>query len=415
MRAAIITIGDEILIGQITDTNSQYIANQLEKIGITVTEIISISDNHHHIIQTFYKYQNKFDLVVITGGLGPTKDDVTKKTLCEYFEDKFIRNPEVTKQVDYLFRDVLKKEPTQVNYDQALVPSKATILFNEFGTAPGMWMKKESTVFVSLPGVPYEMRGIVDNYLIPKLVKEFDRPYIVHKTFLTVGEGESSIAERIENWEENLPDYLKFAYLPKPGSVRLRLTGRHTDIDFLNQSIDEATQSLMPYIKDIFVGLDDDISLVEKIQLIMISKQYTLSTAESCTGGSIASQITSVAGSSGYYNGSIVCYDTMLKTDFLNVNQKTIDTHSVVSTQVALEMAHGIKNQFKTTFGIATTGNAGPSKKESDALVGTVCIAIVGPNIEFVEQYNFGQPREKVIQRAVNKAFEVLYKEIIKN
>ncbi len=414
MKAVIVTIGDEILIGQITDTNSGYIAQQLEKIGIQVHQMLSISDDAQQITQTLHGFLNAIDLVIMTGGLGPTKDDITKKTLCDFFNDHFIRNQAVETQVNHLFINVLGKQPAQVNLDQALVPSKAEVLFNQYGTAPGIWMQKEETIYVSMPGVPYEMKGIVDNHLIPKLVTTFQRPYTIHKTFLTLGEGESVIAERLETIEDNLPSFVKLAYLPRPGSVRLRLTARHQNITLLEETIKELTLNILQEIPDIFVGFEEEISLVEKIQQLMVDKNLTLSTAESCTGGAIASEITQVAGSSAYFVGSIVCYDTKIKINHLGVSQKSLDTHNVVSTQVAKEMAWGIKQKFNTNIGIATTGHAGPAKKESDESLGTVCIAVVGDDFEWVEKFNFGQPRQKVINRAVSKAFEMLLKELTK-
>jgi len=415
LKATIVTIGDEILIGQIVDTNSGLIAKSLDKIGIQVAEIISISDNQHHILETFASVQNKVDLVVITGGLGPTKDDITKKTFCEYFNDKLVVNKEVEAHVIELIESVMKRPASQMNKDQALVPSKSEVLFNKVGTAPGMWMKKENTVYISLPGVPYEMKYILENEIIPKLIKEYKRPFILHKTIMTYGQGESLVAERIEDWENNLPDFLKLAYLPAPGRVRLRLTARGTQKELLENTIEENVKSLTKIIGDIIVGFEEDetIEVVLGKQLIKCGK--TISTAESCTGGKIAQTLTSVAGASNYFRGSVVSYATDTKVTVLGVSQQTIDENSVVSSQVAIEMALGIQKIMKTDYAIATTGNAGPSKGDADTDVGTVCIAIATPNGIVVEEFNFGQPREKVIDRTVNKAFELLQKEIFKN
>jgi len=258
MKAAIITIGDEILIGQIVDTNSAFIAKSLDRIGVEIYEMISISDSKQHILETFEKFQNKVDLVLITGGLGPTKDDVTKKTFCDYFGDELIVNKEVEEHVIELIERVMNRKASQINKDQALVPSKCTVLHNKVGTAPGMWMKKENTVFISLPGVPYEMKYLIENEIIPKVVREYKRPYILHKTILTYGQGESLVAERIENWENNLPDFIKLAYLPSPGRVRLRLSAKGTDKEFLETSIAENVISLSKIIGDIIVGYEDD-------------------------------------------------------------------------------------------------------------------------------------------------------------
>ena len=414
MTATIVTIGDEILIGQIVDTNSGYIAKALDKIGIQTLEMLSISDDKQHILDTFASLQNKTDLVIITGGLGPTKDDITKHTFCQYFEDHLIRNQEVETHVIQLIENVMKRPASQINKDQALVPSTCQILFNNVGTAPGMWMQKEQTVFISLPGVPYEMKHIIEQQIIPKLVKEFNRPYIVHKTIMTYGQGESLVAERIENWENNLPEFIKLAYLPAPGRVRLRLTARGTDKAILEQAIQENVNSLAHIISDIIVGYDEDQTIEVMIGKQLVLKNKTLATAESCTGGKIAQVITSVAGSSAYFKGSIVSYATETKINVLGISQELIDTYSVVSKEVATQMALQAKKIMKTDFAIATPGNAAPSKGDANVPVGTVCIAIATPTEIIAEQFDFGQPREKVIDRTVNKAFEMLQKEILK-
>lgn len=415
MKATIVTIGDEILIGQIVDTNSGFIAKSLDKIGVQITEMLSISDDKHHILNTFASLQNKVDLVIITGGLGPTKDDITKKTFCEYFDDVLIENKEVLAHVTELIESVFKRPITQMNRDQALVPSKCEVLFNKVGTAPGMWMKKEETVYISLPGVPYEMKYLVETEIIPKIVREYKRPYILHKTILTYGQGESLVAERIEDWENKLPEFIKLAYLPAPGRVRLRLSARGIDKEILENAIEENVKYLTKIIGDIIVGFDENetIEVVLGQQLARLGK--TISTAESCTGGKIAEVFTSVAGASNYFRGSVVSYATDVKVSVLGVSQETIDRNSVVSSQVATEMALGIQKLMKTDYAIATTGNAGPTKGGADALVGTVFIALATTDKVIVEEFNFGQPREKVIDRTVNKAFEMLQKEILKN
>lgn len=414
MKATIITIGDEILIGQITDTNSGFIAKALEKIGIQVHEMISISDDKSHILETFAKVQNQVDFVIITGGLGPTKDDITKLTLCTYFDDILQLDSEVENHIVELFTK-MNYAVSQVNRDQALVPSKAVVLKNNFGTAPGMWMSKESTVFISLPGVPYEMKAIIENELIPKIVQTYKRPYIIHKTILTYGQGESIVAERIEAWEDSLPSFVKLAYLPSPGRVRLRLTARGTDAGLLQKTITELVIKLSTVISDIIVGFEEDESIEVVLGKLLTQKKYTLSTAESCTGGKIAEIITSVAGSSNYFRGSIVSYATDIKIKMLGVKASSLEKFSVVSQEVAEEMAIGVQKVMQTDFAIATTGNAGPSKGEADIALGTVCIAIATPKGVFSEQFNFGQPRQKVIDRAVNKGLEMLLKEILKN
>ena len=415
MKAAIITIGDEILIGQIVDTNSGFIAKSLDKIGIDIHEIISISDNKKHILETFAKLQNQVDLVLITGGLGPTKDDITKHTFCEYFEDQLVRNEEVEKHVIELIEKAMNRPASQMNKDQALVPSKCTVLHNAVGTAPGMWMKKENTVYISLPGVPYEMKYIVENGIIPKIVKEYKRPYIIHKTILTYGQGESLVAERIEDWENNLPEFIKLAYLPSPGRVRLRLSARGIDKELLEQKINENVLLLTQLIGDIIVGYEEEETIEVMLGRLLTSKNATLATAESCTGGKIAQVITSVPGASNYFKGSVVSYATETKISLLGISSELIKEYSVVSFEVAKEMALAVKRIMNTDYAIATTGNAGPSKGDGNSEIGTVFIAIATPNNLVVEEFNFGQPRVKVIDRAVNKAFEMLQKEILKN
>ncbi|HQZ23946.1 MAG TPA: competence/damage-inducible protein A [Flavobacterium sp.] len=415
MKASIITIGDEILIGQIVDTNSGFIAKSLDRIGVEIHEMISISDNKQHILDTFEKLQNKVDLVIITGGLGPTKDDITKKTFCDYFDDELVVNEDVLKHVTQIIEGFYKRKITQLNIDQALVPSKCTVLHNQVGTAPGMWMKKENTVFISLPGVPFEMKYLVENEIIPKIVVEYKRPYIIHKTVLTYGIGESLLAETIENWENNLPDFIKLAYLPSPGRVRLRLSARGTDKEFLEKSIFENVTSLSKILGDSIVGFDDDETLETVLGRLLTQQNKTISTAESCTGGKIAQILTSVSGASKYFKGSIVSYATETKIALLGISEDLIKQHSVVSAEVAREMAINIQKLMKTDYAIATTGNAGPSKGDSDAEVGAVFIALATPNEVIIEEFNFGQPRDKVIDRAAVKSLEMLRKEILKN
>ncbi|SEG12690.1 CinA family nicotinamide mononucleotide deamidase-related protein [Flavobacterium urumqiense] len=415
MKATIVTIGDEILIGQIVDTNSGFIAKSLDKIGVEINEMISISDDKKHILDTFSKLQNTVDLVVITGGLGPTKDDITKKTFCDYFNDELIVNKEVENHVIELIERVMNRKASQINKDQALVPSKCTVLHNQVGTAPGMWMKKENTVFISLPGVPYETKYLVENEIIPKIVLEYKRPYIIHKTILTYGQGESLVAERIEEWENNLPEFIKLAYLPAPGRVRLRLSGRGTDKEKLEKAIAENVKSLDAIIHDIIVGFDDNETLEVVVGKMLIKQNKTLSTAESCTGGKIAEVLTSVPGSSQYFKGSVVSYATETKINVLGVPESLIKEHSVVSAAVVSAMALSIKKMMKTDYAIATTGNAGPLKGDSKAEIGTVFIALATPNDIIVEEFNFGQPREKVIDRTVIKSLKILQKEILKN
>ncbi|MBF4473501.1 competence/damage-inducible protein A [Flavobacterium sp. HJJ] len=414
MKAAIVTIGDEILIGQIVDTNSGFIAKSLDRIGVEVHEMLSVSDSREHILDTFSKLQNTVDIVIITGGLGPTKDDITKKTFCDYFEDELVVDDAVLEHVTQLIEGFYKRPITQINKDQALVPSKCTVLANKVGTAPGMWIKKENTVFVSLPGVPFEMKYLVENEIIPKIVRDYKRPYILHKTILTYGRGESAVAEQIEDWENNLPEFIKLAYLPAYGRVNLRLSARGTNKKLLEKAIEENVISLTEIIGDIIVGFEDDETLETVIGKILTQQNKTVATAESCTGGGVARLLSSVPGASNYFKGSVVAYATEVKQNVLGIPKNLIEEHSVVSAEVARAMALSVKTLLKTDYAIATTGNAGPSKGEADASVGTVYIAVATANGVFAEEFDFGQPREKVIDRASVKGLEMLLKEISK-
>lgn len=414
MKAAIVTIGDEILIGQIVDTNSSYIAKALDKVGIATHEMLSISDDKQHILDTFHSLQNKVEVVIVTGGLGPTKDDITKKTFCDYFEDNLVENEAVLIHVKSIIEGIYKRPITQMNRDQALVPTKAKVLFNQVGTAPGMWMEKENTVFISLPGVPYEMKYLIDNEVIINLVQKFERPYIVHQTIMTYGRGESMIAEQIEAWENNLPDFIKLAYLPSPGKVRLRLTARGTNEEVLKSEIKSQVEKLDLLIHDIIVGYNEDEPIEVVLGRLLTEKKATISTAESCTGGKIASMLSSVPGASNYFKGSVVSYATQTKIDVLEIDENLIAKHGVVSAEVAKEMVISVQKLMNSDFAIATTGNAGPTKGDEDAELGTVFLGIATPQEVFVEEFNFGQPREKVIDRAISKGLELIYKEILK-
>ncbi len=415
MLAEIITIGDEILIGQIIDTNSAYISKELNKIGVKVYQITSIQDDRDHILQSFNDAKKHVDLVIVTGGLGPTKDDVTKQTFCDFFEDTLVEDMNVVENVKQLFKKYQLNKPLPANFQQAMVPSKATILANLHGTAPGMWMEKDNVVFVSLPGVPYEMKHLLQEEVLPRVVKRFNRPFIYHKTLLTYGLGESAIAERIANWENNLPESIKLAYLPSLGRVRLRLSSTGKNEKLLQESIDSQMDVLRGMLSDIAVGFEDETSIVGRIAHILTQKDQTLSLAESCTGGSIVEQITIEAGASSFFLGSIVPYKTELKTKILGVPSSLIKKHSVVSIEVAESMAINCCKLFDTDFSIATTGIAGPTKGDGKDEVGTVCIAIGTPHGVISEKFSFGNDRFRVIEKSTNKAFEMLLKEISKN
>ena len=414
MNAEIITIGDEILIGQIVDTNSQWIATELNKIGVSVYQISSIQDEKQHILNALKEAESRADIVIITGGLGPTKDDITKKTIAEYFnDDKIIEYPEVIDNIKYLFKKV--NHPfNEVQRYQAQLPSKATLLMNRLGTAPGMWFYESDTVFVSLPGVPYEMKGLMKYEVLPKLQKQFQLPFIIHKTVMTVGTGESVIAERIANWEDNLPEFIKLAYLPSFGKVRLRLTAKGKDKEVLEKSLSEELSKLEILISDIIVGIDEETSLEKKVGELLHQKKQTLSVAESLTGGKIASTIVAVPGASNFFVGGFVTYTADLKQQLLGVSKETINQFTVVSKEVAQEMAKGCLEKLQTDYAIAVTGNAGPTTDNNDKSVGLVNIAIASKGGVEVYEFNFGQPREKVINRTVTKSLELLQLEISK-
>ena len=414
MFAEIITIGDEILIGQIIDTNSAFIAKELNKIGISVYQITSVQDEREHILAALEEAKTRAQIVIVTGGLGPTKDDITKHTFCEFFNDTLVQNETVLKHVEELFASFVSTPISDVNRQQALVPSKATVLYNANGTAPGMWMQSDGVSFVSLPGVPFEMKALMINAVIPKIVEDFERPYIIHKTLVTYGLGESAVAERIGEWEENLPSFIKLAYLPNLGKVRLRLTAKGSENKILQDGIEEEIKKLRPLIDDIYYGTDDDETLEEFVAKLLTTKQMTLATAESCTGGRIAQRITAMSGASAYFKGSVVSYATETKINVLQISKALIERHSVVSAEVAKAMAKNVRELLKTDFAVATTGNAGPTKGDSDADIGTVFIAIATPNEVFVDKFMMGNQRTRIVQKAVNKAFELLQKEILK-
>lgn len=416
MLAEIITIGDELLIGQVIDTNSAFIAKQLNKIGVSVYQITSIQDDKQHILQAFKDAESRVDVIIITGGLGPTKDDITKKTIAEYFNDTLVLNKGVLANIEAIWKQYVRQTLLQVNLDQALVPSKATVLMNKVGTAPGMWLEKNDKVFVSLPGVPFEMKALIDNEVIPKLKDKFHCPFILHRTLLVYGLGESTLAARIEAWEDALPERIKLAYLPSLGRMRLRLSAKGFDEKKIKDDVQLQINNLIPLIKEEFVGFEEDDASIESIigkQLTKIGK--TIATAESCTGGKIAERFTANSGASAYFRGSVVSYATDSKINILGVSKDAINAHSVVSSEVAESMAQHVLELFKTDYAIATTGNAGPEKGDSDVDVGTVFIAIATKNRVFSEKFMLGNGRLKVINKGANKAFEMLLKEIFKN
>ncbi len=415
MLAEIITIGDEILIGQIVDTNSVFISKELNKIGVQVYQITSIQDERTHILKALKNAKKRVEIVIVTGGLGPTKDDITKETFCEFLNDVLIEDKEVLQHVKELYKKFTNHPLLPESLHQALVPSKATVLQNDFGSAPGMWMEKDNTVFVSLPGVPYEMKNLMSVSVLPKISEKFNCPYIYHKTLLTIGLGESEIVKIIYKWADALPEHVKLAYLPSLGRVRLRLSSKGALEKKVKNEVDDQMNKLHALLKDIAIGYEGETTLVQQIAQLLIKKGKTLSVVESCTGGKIAEMITAEAGVSAFFKGSMVTYATEIKSSVLGVDKDLINRYSVVSKEVVEAMAIQANKIFKTDFAISTTGNAGPTKGDADDEVGTVYVAIAGPNGIFSEKYDFGQPRERVIGKATFKALGLLQKEILKN
>jgi len=413
MQAEIITIGDEILIGQIVDSNSAFISKALNGIGVSVYQITSVQDDRRHILSALKEANSRSQVVIVTGGLGPTKDDVTKHTFCAYFDDTLLEDRKVLEHIEFLFEKYISTPISDMNRQQALVPSKAEVLHNRFGTAPGMWMEKQGTVFISLPGVPFEMKGLMTNSVLPKIKSTFKRPHILHKTIMTYGLGESAIAEKIEDWENNLPQEIKFAYLPSLGRVRLRLSAKGNNLAHLQELVNSEAQKLYPLIGDIIYGEEEDETIEAGIGKLLAQKGMTLATAESFTGGKIAQQLTAVPGASKYFKGGVVSYATETKIKVLNVPEDSIKKDSVVSEAVAIAMAENVKHIMKADFAVATTGNAGPTKGDSTEEVGTAFIAISSPAGTYAQKFTLGNHRERIVQKGVNKAFELLQKEIL--
>ena len=410
----IITIGDEILIGQIVDTNSTFISKQLINIGIEVNEILSISDEKSSIFNALDNSLNKFDIVITTGGLGPTNDDITKEVFCEFFNDKLVHNENLLIHIENLFKKFVNNPINNLNRAQALVPSKAKLIENKFGTAAGMAMIKGNTLFISLPGVPYEMKSMITSSVLPLLSKEFECPVILKKTLMTYGVGESTIANQLKDFEQKLDKNFKLAYLPNLGRVRLRISCKGNDKKKLEDQLDLYISELYNILGKIIIGFESVNSIELEIGKILAKSNKTLSTAESFTGGLISSRISSVPGASEYFKGSVVAYDTNVKKDLLKLDEGIINDFSVVSSQVANEMANNVKKLLDSDYSISTTGNAGPTKGDSKKDIGLIYISIATPIETKSYKFNFGNNREKNIKKSVNKALELLFNELLK-
>ena len=402
MIAEIITIGDELLIGQVIDTNSAWIGKTLNAAGIQIIQINSISDKAEEIISTLDKSLKRSKLILITGGLGPTRDDITKQTLARYFDSPLVVNQEALENVTAIFKR-LNRPLLAVNKKQAEVPANCTILLNQNGTAPGMWFEKDGSIIVSMPGVPYEMKGMVENQVLPMLRSRFCLPAIIHHTILTAGIGESFLAEMISAVEDELPEYIKLAYLPALSLVRLRLSGYGADVKTLKAALEEQSGKIRAIISK-YIITEEDIPIQAAIVKKLIARKKTLSLAESCTGGYISHLITSLPGASQVLLAGVVSYSNAAKVNFLGVNSETISSHGAVSEEVANEMVRGILLKTGSDYAIAVTGIAGPDGGSEDKPVGTVWISAGDKHSVYARKFIFGNQRAQNIERSANSA-----------
>lgn len=411
MRAEIITIGDELLIGQVVDTNSAWMARELNMIGIKVEQITSIGDDHEQIIKTLTEASERADVIIMTGGLGPTRDDITKIALCDFFKTHLIFDQRSFENIERIFN--LRGYPmSELNRRQAEVPATCDALLNENGTAPGMWFRQNGRIYVSLPGVPFEMKALMTGHVLP-LLKPLSNKVILHKTILTQGVGESFLADKIKDWESALPSYIKLAYLPQPGMVRLRLSATGTSEDNLQEEINRHVVQLYSLIPEYIFGEDDD-SLEEIIGKFLKNLNLTVATAESCTGGYIAHLITSIPGSSAYFKGSVVSYSNEIKTSILGVNPGTLEEYGAVSRETVTEMAQGVLKKLNSDCAVAVSGIAGPDGGSEDKPVGTVWIAVITPFHGLVtKKFLFGEHRERNIRRSGLAALDMLRKQLV--
>lgn len=410
MTAEIINIGDELLIGQVVNTNASWMAAELNKAGITVRQINAIADDSTDIKRALDLALEKSGIVLISGGLGPTKDDITKKTLAEYFDSEMVFHDSTLEQVKKIFT-ARHFKVTEVNRQQALIPEKCTPLFNENGTAPGMWFETHGKIVVSMPGVPFEMKAMMIHVVIPKLIQYFHLDAIVHKTVMTTGLGESFLAEKIKDWENNLPSYVKLAYLPQPGIVRLRLSAKGPEKSKLDQELEQLTHELEHYIPNAIFGYCD-CGLEEVVGNMLKEKKKTIAAAESCTGGYLSHLITSISGSSAYFKGTIVSYDNEVKVEQLGVLPETLDRYGAVSKEVVEQMALGARKRLQTDYALAISGIAGPDGGTDDKPVGTTWIALASAEGVQVQHFHFGEHRGRNIRRAALAALNVLRLEL---
>lgn len=414
INAAIITIGDELLIGQVVDTNSAWIAQELNKNGIWLKQRISVGDDKNEIFRALEIASKDSKIIIITGGLGPTADDITKPVLCEYFGGQLVINEDVLEHVKYLFNEVFRRPLIERNLKQAEVPDVCTVLHNERGTAPGMWFEKDNRIFISLPGVPHEMKGIMTKLVLPKLKEFFQNTFIEHRTLLTAGVGESFLAETIKDWEAALPAHLKLAYLPNYGMVRLRITGFGDKKEQLDKELDDQFEQLKKSVQQWLVT-DRDETLQMALSRMLRAKNQTMSTAESCTGGYIAHLVTAIDGASSNYKGTVVSYDNEVKTQVLKVSPETLRSVGAVSEEVVKEMVEGAIMIMNTDFALAVSGIMGPDGGTPEKPVGTVWIAAGNRDKVVTQKFWFRFDRQRNIEMTAITALNLLRKFIVEN
>jgi len=412
MRAEIISIGDELLIGQVVNTNASWMAAELNRSGINVAHIAAISDKEKDIHKAVDDALQRADLILLTGGLGPTKDDITKLTLARYFGTGMVFHKPTFEKVKGFFaaRNI---EMTELNRKQAEIPENCMPLENNYGTAPGMWFEKNGKIIVSMPGVPFEMKPMLTGQILPKLRKQFKLPHIIHKTIMTTGMAESLMAEKIKEWENNLPEDIKLAYLPQPGIVRLRLSATGKDVVKLHDEVEKYGKLLHHYIPELIYGYDE-ITLEEVTGQMLFERKATVSTAESCTGGYLAHLITSIPGSSNYFKGSIVSYANEVKIKQLGVDPSDLEKYGAVSRQVVEQMANGAREKLQTDYSLAISGIAGPDGGTKEKPVGTVWIALATPQKIYSNLFYFGEHRGRNIRRSALAALNLLRLEMLK-
>lgn len=405
--ASIITIGDELLIGQTIDTNSAWMAQELNKIGVWVKRRVAVGDTRDDIWQALDEESRDSQIILITGGLGPTADDITKPLLCEYFGGKMIVNNEVLEHVKNIFAR-LNRPMIERNAKQAEVPDVCTVLMNARGTAPGMLFRKDGRVFVSIPGVPHEMKGIMTDEVLPLLQREFKMPFILHRTLLTAGVGESFLADLIEHWENQLPSFIKLAYLPNYGMVRLRLTASGSEKELMEKELDAQFNQLQQIVKDHLV-VTEDLPLEKALGDLLKQKGKSIATAESCSGGYIAHLITSIPGSSDYFKGTVVSYSYDAKETILGVNHETLETKGAVSEETIKEMFEGLLRVTTADYGIATSGIMGPGGGTEDKPVGTVWVAVGSRKKMVAKRLQFRHDRLKNIELTAANAMLMMF------